>query len=440
MAGSSVTVQDRAVEIAISLALRLRDPATLSSGIARVCAQVPRPDRTGWHPFSLSYGHTGLALTMGWLDACVPGEGWDAAAHEQLAVAARALEAQPMLHAGLFTGLSGAAFVGWYLAKGTRRYQRMLRALDARMLPGLLRRASALAARRDGVLPPEIDFATGLVGSAAYLLSRRESLETEGALREILRAVVSLSEEEGGVPRWHVPGRSGEAEAKGLPDGYVDCGLAHGAPGALALLARAYVQGVRVDGHDEAIVRVADWLLAHAADDEYGLNWPKIVAVPPPDGAAIGSASPSLRPARTAWCYGAPGVATALWAAGDALAEPRYRDAAVSAIRCVLAKPWDRRDVEAASFCHGVSGLLQTVIRVARNSGLADLERGVRDLLDHLIDLYDEALPFGYQSIEMGGVRADQPGLLGGAAGVVAVLLAASSKLDPTWDRAFLLS
>ena len=50
----------------------------------------------------------------------------------------------------------------------------------------------------------------------------------------------------------------------------------------------------------------------------------------------------------------------------------------------------------------------------------------------------DRAL--GFRAIEPGGNRVDQPGLLDGAPGVVIVLLAASTSVEPTWDRLFLLS
>jgi len=61
-------------------------------------------------------------------------------------------------------------------------------------------------------------------------------------------------------------------------------------------------------------------------------------------------------------------------------------------------------------------------------------------LTEGLLSAYEPESLLGYRNWEPGGTRVDQPGLLDGAPGVLLVLLAASSKVEPSWDRAFLLS
>jgi hypothetical protein len=62
------------------------------------------------------------------------------------------------------------------------------------------------------------------------------------------------------------------------------------------------------------------------------------------------------------------------------------------------------------------------------------------ELTEQLLGLYAPEHPLGYYSLEPGGNRVDQPGLLDGAPGVSLALLAASTDVPPTWDRIFLLS
>jgi len=46
----------------------------------------------------------------------------------------------------------------------------------------------------------------------------------------------------------------------------------------------------------------------------------------------------------------------------------------------------------------------------------------------------------GFRNLETADHEIDQPGLLDGTPGVALVLLAASTPVEPAWDRLFLLS
>jgi hypothetical protein len=54
--------------------------------------------------------------------------------------------------------------------------------------------------------------------------------------------------------------------------------------------------------------------------------------------------------------------------------------------------------------------------------------------------MYDPDRLLGFPSVEPGGNRVDQAGLLDGAPGVVMTLLAAGTGVNPSWDRLFMLS
>ena len=62
------------------------------------------------------------------------------------------------------------------------------------------------------------------------------------------------------------------------------------------------------------------------------------------------------------------------------------------------------------------------------------------DLTEQLLSLYVPERTLGYCCIEPAGNLVDQPGLLDGAPGVACALLAASTTVEPSWDRLFLLS
>jgi hypothetical protein len=126
--------------------------------------------------------------------------------------------------------------------------------------------------------------------------------------------------------------------------------------------------------------------------------------------------------------------------AGRALRRDTCRTLAIDAMCAAFAKPIAEREIPSPTFCHGVAGLLQITLRFAQEEAAPELTKAAATLCEQLLDLYDPANPLGYRSVEEGDRRVDNPGLLDGAAGVALVLLAASTDVEPTWDRLFLLS
>jgi hypothetical protein len=274
------------------------------------------------------------------------------------------------------------------------------------------------------------------------------------ALRAILTGLVNLTEDDSGIPRWHTPARflSDEVMRSQYPYGQLNCGLAHGIPGPLSVLSLAYRSGVVVDGMACAIDRLADWLGRNRLDNGWGVNWPIAVPLESPDAADTsasvgqgghgrGAASdPRRGPSRTALCYGSPGIARALWLAGEALDRSGYRELAVAALEAVQQRPVVEHRIDSPTFCHGVAGLLQITLRFSHDTGLPVFAEMASDLSEQLLSLYEPESLLGYRDLEPGGTGVDQAGLLSGAPGVAMVLLAAATGVEPVWDRLFLLS
>jgi lantibiotic biosynthesis protein len=371
-----------------------------------------------------------------YLDVCLPTEEWDHVGHGFLTAAARGAERTSRVAPGLFSGLSGLAFATASLSRNGGRYRRLLAALDEALAPEAAVLGTRLRSARAPGSVGEFDVISGASGVGAYLLER----DTHGVLPEILSGLVSLAEPQDGPPRWMTPPQllGDPSTVRLYPFGNLNCGLAHGIPGPLALLALALRDGLEVPGQAEALRRLADWLIAHRADDEWGIHWPSAVPLPPPGAPEPDPAR--LEPSRCAWCYGSPGVARALWLAGEALDDAGLRDLAVEAMLAVLRRPVERRWIDSPTFCHGVAGLLQIVLRFAHDTGFPAFSEAGGELVDQLLAAYEPERPLGYASLEPGPNPVDRPGLLDGAPGVAMVLLAAATDIEPSWDRIFLLS
>jgi len=429
-----------AIAVARDVAARVADPELLTTAIEAAARQTAFPEVFGWTPFAVSEGDAGLAIMCGYLDACLPGEEWDRTAHRFLSRAVRAAEIVPSLPLGIFSGLSGLAFVAAALSRAGTRYKRLLEGLEDALLFRTPALTEAARQARGGIAVSQFDAISGLSGVGAYLLRRRERSPVRAMLQAVLSALVALAESDSGVPRWHTPPHlmADEAMAREYPNGSLNCGLAHGIPGPLALMALSLRDGVEVPGQRDAMHRICDWLVEHRVDDEWGVNWPSAAPVQPPRMAEPDDAA--LQPTRSAWCYGSPGVARALWLAGEALGEPGLCLLAVEALEAVYRRPQDARNIDSPTFCHGVAGLLQITLRFNNDTGQPVFAQAAGALVEELLAAYQPDRLLGYCSLEPPGNQVDQPGLLDGAPGVAMVLLSAATDVEPAWDRLFLIA
>ena len=431
----------RTQQVALDVAGRLRARDRVGLAIAAAPGQTAFPLAVHWQAPTLAQGDAGLAVVCAYLDACAPEGEWDRAGHEYLASAGAAAEVPPNLPAGMHSGLAGLAFAAWSLSRGGTRYRRLLMSIDTRLRPRIAGQAQGLIrADGDGMSVGEFDVISGCAGVGAYLLSRRENPSAAAELEAVLRAIVALAGGAGPRPRWWTPAHLlfDEETAAMYPHGNLNCGLAHGIPGPLALMALAFAGGIRVPGIEEAADRLGVWLITNRADDTWGVNWPYSVPLTP-EGLPDRSAR-AYGPSRTAWCYGAPGVARALWLAGLAFARRAWRELALEAMQAVYRRPEAARYIDSPTFCHGVAGLLQITLRFAHETRLPVFTDAAADLTEWLMSAFEPDSVLGYRNWEPGGTRVDQPGLLDGAPGVLLTLLAASSAVEPAWDRVFLLS
>jgi hypothetical protein len=430
------------------MAARLRAPEQVEAAAAVARAQTAFPRSTHWIPYTISQGYAGLAVLWGYLDSCFGDEGWDVTGREHLELAVRGAETVPALPVGLFSGLSGLAFGAWQLSRQGTRYRRLLARLDEAICARAIALAESLQDQDDGVTIGDFDVISGLSGVGAYLLCRHDQPVPAAALTAVIRALVDLTADVDDVPRWHTPARLlWDEEMRAVyPNGNLNCGLAHGIPGPLAFLSLALRTGSAVPGQPEAIARMADWLCANRCDDAWGINWPNAVPLEPDGASDSGHLRPGSAqsapdgPSRCAWCYGSPGIARALWLAGEALDRDAYRAPAIAAMEDVFRRPVAVRRIDSPTFCHGVAGLLAITLRFAHDTGRPVFLEASRALAQQLRDSYRPESLLGFRNLEVADHEIDQPGFLDGAPGVALVLLAAASEVEPTWDRVFLLS
>jgi lantibiotic biosynthesis protein len=174
----------RAREAALFVAHCMRDPEYVKE-IAEVAGQQSIYP-VGWSPTDLASGDAGLALMYSYVDACFPGQGFDALNQQYLRIAAEGTRQATLLFPALFGGTAGLAFTLSASSQGGSCYQRTL----ASVHEGLSEQVITLAWRRSeaegGISSSDFDLISGAAGILAYLVS------IEQASAAIQKAIVHL--------------------------------------------------------------------------------------------------------------------------------------------------------------------------------------------------------------------------------------------------------
>ncbi|MFF4951167.1 lanthionine synthetase C family protein [Streptomyces chattanoogensis] len=432
------------------VAERLADPERTAAVASRDDNRDPVYDAVMWGPLTLANGLPGTALLHGELARA--DDTWRPVAHRHLAAAGRAMASAP--GRGLFSGPAALLAAAQTCAGREGHYGTLRRGLATWVAEDQTARLRAFGSRAQeggtGVDWAAYDLINGLSGTARLLVDSaadpaERSPAVEEALIASLRHLVALAEpvrvDGHEVPGWWVPPelQISDRDRAEYPRGDFNLGMAHGISGPLAVLCSAYEADRVVPGMHGAIEAIAEWLLGWTLRDEAGAYWPARVGWE----AEVAARRPDALFTRTAWCYGTPGVAAALYRAGTVLGRPGWCDAAVDALRAALRRDESRWAIEGPTVCHGYAGLLRVLARVAAASGDPVLRAGCERLTDRVLGCVDEAAPFAFRHLMRFPAAARSPvphravdvaGMLEGAAGVALALLPVDDGPLP-WDR-----
>jgi hypothetical protein len=390
-----------------------------------VLAIVEAVDAGGRNPAddpSLAGGTAGLAVLHGYLSHGERGPEHAAVARRCLreATAAVADNATP---AGLYSGLTG---VGWALAH-----------LQGR-LPGL--DAEDELAEIDGALldhldrsswTEDYDLVTGLVGFSVYALERLPRPVAVACLDRVIDYLAQAAQDRPeGVTWWTDPMWLPADDREQSPGGYYNLGLAHGVPAVIALLGRVCAAGID-DGRPRPLLAGAvRWLLAQQAPGGFPY-W-------------IGPGGEN-RPARLAWCYGDVGVAAALLGAARCVSEPAWEHEALEIARRAAQRGRKDAGVVDAGLCHGAAGLGHVFNRMYQATGEPWLALAARSWFERALAMRRPGRGVGgYEAWQRGDAGAatwvSDGGLLTGATGIALALLAATTAVEPAWDRMLMVA
>ncbi|WP_163505325.1 lanthionine synthetase LanC family protein [Fodinicola acaciae] len=410
-------VRAAAYDIACAVAERLSDPAIVAAVATASWSACAAARPSEWRAAWLSDGHPGIAVFLAEMAHVDPR--WLPAARAHLAAAATHLgpfARLPSLH----IGMAGIGFAATAVSRSNADCAAMIAYCDRAVRSGRINTADTT----------DFDVIKGTAGVTRYLLHRADP-GVRAHVRALIRHAQPKKIDGCAVPGWLLPGNAltlSRNDRDEVTTG-LDLGLAHGIAGSLACLAIAADNGVDEAGLVEAIDTIATWLAGWYGRSATG-NWPMAVRL---EEEIAGG--PADSPDRAAWCYGTPGIAAALHLAAAAVDRPEWSALAATALDKLCANSADLAPVDGTGLCHGWAGLLH-IVRLVDNGPVAD------ELASRIVESYDDQESFGFRyDGTHGRAPRDIPGLLGGAAGTAAALLAYATGEPPRtgWDKALLL-
>lgn len=353
---------------------------------------------------SLIRGHAGLALFFAYLERALGLADAGERAQRHLDLAIDALADQPGPDASLYFGFAGVAWVAEHLAAGEppAEEEDPNADVDAALL-SLLRRSPWYG---------EFDLLGGLVGWGAYALERLPRPSAAEMLSLVVARLAEQAEPGSAGLVWRDPRN---------PSREPDPGMAHGAAGVIALLARMLAAGAASPETAPLLAAAVDGVLARPA-------------------AAVEDLESDL-----AWCAGDAGLSVALLAAGRAAGRSDWQSAGRRLARAAAERYRDDAEGFDPALCHGTAGLSHLFCRLHQTTGDPELLAASRRWLERTLAARRPGegiggfLCRGRQADGRFGWIAD-PGFLGGAAGIGLALLAATAPVEPAWDRLLLLS
>jgi hypothetical protein len=276
----------------------------------------------------------------------------------------------------------------------------------------------------------------GLGGIGVYALERIARPSGRQLLAQVVTRLDELAERQPGGVAWRTaPSPASAVRTTNAALGHYDCGVAHGVPGLVPLLAGACAAGVEAARARPLLDGAVRWLLDVA-------RLPDTAASSFPDAVAV-AALPA--PTRLGWCYGDPGVAAALLAAARAVDEPTWaaaaRAIALRAAERALADAGDGNEagLQVASLCHGSVGVALLMHRLWSELGDEALAAAARLLYVRTLALQPLGRAGGFRALSHspgdGRRWTDDRSLFTGGAGLGLALLAATGTVEPAWDR-----
>jgi lantibiotic biosynthesis protein len=278
-------------------------------------------------------------------------------------------------------------------------------------------------------MPEGFELFQGIVGYARFGLDAAGRPKARRIAERAISRLADLADADGdGVRWWTAPPRRPHAR-------HIRLGLAHGVPGSIAILAEACRDDISAEIARPLLDRAVRWLLAQRNPEGISTSlFPTLTCLQDDDI--------DRRQCRLAWCWGDLGIGAALHAAALNVKDAWWTETALEIARHAARRPMDDAGVVNAGLCHGSAGAGHIFNRLYQSTGDPLFASAARQWFDRTLEYAKAEVPPESEPRDPSVIYPwpIEPGLTNGLSGVGLALLAASTDIEPIWDRLFLIS
>jgi lantibiotic modifying enzyme len=414
-------LQESAATAALASIHEIADALEAEIEKIRQEAAVPAPPQHYTSAYQLGEGAAGIAVFFAYLHRTGVRPARQMA-FDYLDIAIEALATQPM-GPSLYSGFTG---VGWAARHVTELMGESSGDLTEELDMALEKYVSQSPWKED------YDLISGLTGFGVYCLEQTGSAAARRALEQIVERLDELAERSGDEVRWFTrPEMLSDEQRKDHPDGYYNAGLAHGIPGIIALLGRSYHARIAREKSLSLLEGAVRWLLRQRLPAGRNSIFPGFVH---PSGPTDDC--------RLAWCYGDGGVPAALMLAARCTDRKDWEAEALDIARAAAQREPERCGIRDVCFCHGAAGLAHIFNRFYQAAGDETFAGAARYWLERGLQFRKPGTGAAGYSVWTANDQLDivftgRMGIIEGISGVGLTLLAATTSLEPAWDRMF---
>ncbi|MCU7668079.1 lanthionine synthetase C family protein [Bacillus thuringiensis] len=392
---------------------------------------------------SLAGGYAGIALALGVSDDVSSNQSTDEISYEYIKRCIAIIQSNPTYSFSLFSGLTGILISLKFNSKNGQRYKNIIEQLLQVITHNYKESLSISQANliNNTVTTDDFDVILGWSGILRTLLEFDNDLydtELNKIIEDISLYLIKLGEfTNDSKPCWFIEyAQLSDIEKETFVGGFYNNGMSHGISGVLASLSILYIKGYRFNGLESSINNIRTWLLQNILEHR-GVEYIPNVTV---DNT---NTNTNTFNHRDAWCYGTPGVSTALFISAMTDENLYIKEKSIELFKTFLKRASEEHKLISPTICHGFAGILMLCIRLIEY-GVSDPEilEIANNVFQKLMSFYkeNELILFpDYEIIENKRVEIHKIGLLEGVTGIFLIIQSLLHDKNE-WDQIFLIS
>lgn len=388
---------------------------------------------------SLAGGYAGIALALGVSDDVTSNQSTDEISYEYIKRCIAIIQSNPTYSFSLFSGLTGILISLKFNSKNGQRYKNIIEQLLQVITHNY---KESLSISKDNLInntvtTDDFDVMLGWSGILRVLLEFDNDLydtELNKIIEDISLYLIELGTfTNNSKPRWFIEyAQLSDIEKETFVEGFYNNGMSHGISGVLASLSILYIKGYRFNGLESSINNIRTWLLQNILEHR-GIEYIPNVTVD----------NNTTFNHRDAWCYGTPGVSTALFISAMTDENFYIKEKSIELFKTFLKRASEEHKLISPTICHGFAGILILCIRLIKY-GVSDPEIAemANDIFRKLMSFYkdNESILFpDYEIIGKEIVEIHKIGLLEGVTGIFLIIQSLLHDKNE-WDQIFLIS